>query len=68
MDEGTLKVAPNGAVIANLDGVIMIEEGITWTASDQEILYCSLKKSGVSPGENMAPTVYEYNQLKVSIH
>ena len=39
---------------------LLIEAGIKWIATDEEILYGSLKKSNVVPEDNFLPTVYDY--------
>jgi hypothetical protein len=39
---------------------LMLEHDIKWTASDEEILYSSLKKSGFQSQDNPLHTVYEY--------
>ncbi|UCD64408.1 MAG: glycoside hydrolase [Candidatus Zixiibacteriota bacterium] len=39
---------------------IMMEQGIKWIATDEEILFNSLKKSGSQATDNVIHTVYEY--------
>jgi alpha-amylase/alpha-mannosidase (GH57 family) len=39
---------------------LMMEAGVEWIATDEEILLNSLKKSGVAAGDHPIHTVYEY--------
>ena len=45
---------------------IIADAGIEWVATDEEVLYHSLKKSGLAPEANPLPTVYNYrNRMKM---
>jgi len=48
-----------GSVSEEVLGLLM-KSGIKWAATDQEILFRSLEKSGMSREENPLHTVYEY--------
>ena len=39
---------------------ILLDMGIKWIATDEEILYFSQKKAGIDPGRTLMHTVYDY--------
>jgi alpha-amylase/alpha-mannosidase (GH57 family) len=43
---------------------LMLSEGIKWAASDQEVLYHSLLKSGLTPDQHSYHTVYQCDKAK----
>ncbi|MDF1543908.1 MAG: glycoside hydrolase family 57 protein [bacterium] len=54
-----------GSVSEEAVGIIA-DAGIEWIATDEEVLYYSLKKSGVSPEDQMLPALYNF-QDKVKV-
>lgn len=51
---------PSEGAISEEVAALLVKLGIKWTATDEEILYYSLNKSGLKPSENPPYTVYEY--------
>jgi len=51
---------PSEGAVSEEVANLLIKLGIKWSATDEEILYYSLKKSGLEPSVNPTHTVYEY--------
>jgi len=51
---------PSEGAVSEEVANLLIKNGIKWTATDEEVLYYSLKKSGLSPTEGSPHTMYDY--------
>jgi len=51
---------PSEGSISEQVADICMKKGIKWIASDEEILFCSLKKSGLDRKNYLLHTIYEY--------
>ncbi len=51
---------PSEGSVSEEVATLFVKLGIKWAATDEEILYYSLKKSALKPAENSPHTVYEY--------